>query len=105
SAHPANTYAVWTFLPPAVLVPQVVDLAARRSVQAARATAEAETLSTFAGSLLRGEQGMPALLERVRETFAMRSVSLVQRRADAPASSGPAGGWESRRTGRTRPRA
>ena len=93
-AQPANIVAVAIFLLTAVLVSQVVDLAARRSVQAARSTAEAETLSTFAGSLLRGEQGLPALLERVRETFAMRSVSLVQRRTDAPASSGPAGQWE-----------
>jgi len=93
-ARPANLVAVVIFLLTAVLVSQVVDVAAKRSVQAARSTAEAETLSTFAGSLLRGEQGMSALLERVRETFAMRSVSLVQRRTDAPASSGPAGQWE-----------
>ena len=62
-----------------MLVSQVVDLAARRSVQAARAGAEAETLSTFAGSLLRGEQALPALIERVRESFAMTSASLLRR--------------------------
>jgi two-component system, OmpR family, sensor histidine kinase KdpD len=93
-AQPANIVAVAIFLLTAVLVSQVVDVAAKRSAQAARATAEAETLSTFAGSLLRGEQSLPALLERVRETFAMRSVSLVRRRTDAPASSGPAGQWD-----------
>jgi two-component system, OmpR family, sensor histidine kinase KdpD len=91
---PENVVALVMFLLAAVLVSRVVDLAARRSAQAARATAEAETLSTFAGSLLRGEQGLPALLERVRETFAMRSVALVQRRTEAPSSSGPAGQWE-----------
>jgi two-component system, OmpR family, sensor histidine kinase KdpD len=82
------------FLLAATLVSHVVDLAARRSSQAARASAEAETLSTLAGSLLRGEQELPALLERVRETFAMRSVSLMQRRTGAPAGDGPAGQWE-----------
>ncbi len=93
-AEPENVVALAMFLLAAVLVSRVVDLAARRSSQAARASAEAETLSTFAGSLLRGEQGLPALLERVRETFAMRSVALVQRRSEAPSSSGPAGQWE-----------
>ena len=91
--QPGNILALVIFLLAAILVSQVVDLAARRSSQAARASAEAETLSTLAGSLLRGEQGLPALLERVRETFGMRSVSLVQRRADAPASSGAVGQW------------
>ena len=55
----------------ASLVSRVVDLAARRTSEAARSNAEAETLSTLAGSLLRGEQALPALLERVQETFAV----------------------------------
>jgi two-component system sensor histidine kinase KdpD len=96
-AAPENIVALVIFLLSAVLVSQVVDIAARRSSQAARATAEAETLSTFAGSLLRGEQGMTALLERVRETFAMRSVSLLKRAAGGggggPASPGVPGQW------------
>ncbi|HEY2984689.1 MAG TPA: ATP-binding protein [Jatrophihabitantaceae bacterium] len=96
-AAPENIVALVIFLLTAVLVSQVVDIAARRSSQAARATAEAETLSTFAGSLLRGEQGMTALLERVRETFAMRSVSLLKRTAGGggPASPSVPGHWTS----------
>ncbi|MBN9619276.1 MAG: sensor histidine kinase KdpD, partial [Actinobacteria bacterium] len=81
-AEPSNIVAVVIFLLIAVAVSRVVDLAARRSVLAARAGAEAETLSTFAGSLLRGEQTLPALLDRVRETFAMSAASLLQRDAD-----------------------
>jgi two-component system sensor histidine kinase KdpD len=76
--QPSNIVAVVIFLLIAVLVSQVVDLAARRSVLAARAGAEAETLSTFAGSLLRGEQALPALLDRVRETFAMEAAGLLR---------------------------
>jgi len=49
---------------------QVVDLAARRSSQAARASAEAETLSTFAGSLLAASRAA-GVARTVRETFAM----------------------------------
>ena len=70
----------------AALVSSVVDAAARRSREAARAGAEAETLFTLAGSLLRGEQALPALLDRVQETFAMESVSLLRRDTPAPAS-------------------
>ncbi|MEO9138353.1 MAG: ATP-binding protein [Jatrophihabitans sp.] len=76
--RPSNVIAVVVFLLIAVLVSQVVDQAARRSVTAARAAAESETLSTFAGSLLRGEQALPALLIRVRETFAMQAASLLR---------------------------
>jgi two-component system sensor histidine kinase KdpD len=75
----------------AVLVSRVVDLAARRLVLAARASAEAETLSTLAGSLLRGEQALSALLERVQETFDLHSVSLLARDAEDPAPSNE--GW------------
>jgi two-component system sensor histidine kinase KdpD len=63
----SNFLALVIFLVIAMLVSRVVDLAARRSGQAARASAEAEaeTLSTFAGSLLRGGPALPALLDRV----------------------------------------
>jgi two-component system sensor histidine kinase KdpD len=74
----SNIVALVIFLLIAVLVSRVVDIAARRSRQAARASAEAETLSTFAGSLLRGEQALPALLDRVRETFGADGVSLLR---------------------------
>ncbi len=74
-----NILALGIFLLVAVLVSRVVDLSARRSAIAARASAEAETLSALAGSLLRGEHALDALLARVRETFGMSSVSLLQR--------------------------
>jgi len=72
----------------AVLVSSVVDLAARRTREAARASAEAETLATLAGTLLRGEQALPALLQRVQETFGMEAVSLLRRQSTAPGSAG-----------------
>jgi len=83
-----DVLALVVFVVVAALVSSVVDLAARRTREAARATAEAETLSTLAGSLLRGDQALPALLERVQETFAMASVSLLRRDSDAPGSAG-----------------
>ena len=74
----------------------MVDIAARRSRQAARANAESELLTTTAGSVLRGQQGLSALLDRVREAFGMDSVTLLectspdgQQPADASAGRTP----------------
>jgi len=83
------------FVAVAVAVSAVVDLAARRTRQAARANAQSETLATMAGSVLRGESGVDALLERVRESFGMTSATLLQRptgTADT-GSRGPAYTW------------
>src|SRR5665811_1690888 len=74
-----NVLALGVFIVVAALVSSVVDLAARRTRQASRATAEAEMLATLAGSVLRGETALPALLERVREAFALSSVTLLER--------------------------
>jgi two-component system sensor histidine kinase KdpD len=86
---PENVLALVVFVVIASLVSRVVDAAARRTKEAARSNAEAETMSTLAGSLLRGEQALPALLQRVRETFAVSSVTLLRHESDAPASAGP----------------
>ncbi|MGA4846239.1 ATP-binding protein [Streptomyces sp. G5(2025)] len=77
-----NIVAIAVFVGVAVSVASVVDLAARRTHQAARLRAESEILSFLAGSVLRGETSLDALLERVRETFAMESVALLERAGD-----------------------
>ncbi len=88
-SEPNNVLALGVFVVVAVLVSRIVDLAARRTSQAARAQAEAETLSTLAGSVLRGDPGPDALLERVRETFGLESVTLLEHTGDGwtPAAS------------------
>ncbi|UGQ11730.1 sensor histidine kinase KdpD [Yinghuangia sp. ASG 101] len=87
-SDPENFFALAVFVVVALSVATVVDIAARRTEQAARSRAESETLSFLAGSVLRGEQALPALLERVRETFGMESVALLQR-------AGPHDPWTS----------
>ncbi|MDT9687517.1 sensor histidine kinase KdpD [Streptomyces sp. P9(2023)] len=82
-ADPQNMVALVVFVGVAISVASVVDVAARRTQQAARLRAEAETLSFLAGSVLRGETSLESLLERVRETFAMESVVLLERRAES----------------------
>ncbi|MFE2876989.1 DUF4118 domain-containing protein [Streptomyces roseus] len=81
-SDPKNIVAIAVFFGVAVSVASVVDLAARRTHQAARLRAESEILSFLAGSVLRGETTLDALLERVRETFAMESVALLERTSD-----------------------
>ncbi|WP_432048834.1 ATP-binding protein [Streptomyces asiaticus] len=82
-ADPKNMLALVIFVAVAVSVASVVDLAARRTHQAARLRAESEILSFLAGNVLRGETSLEALLERVRETFAMESAALLERESDA----------------------
>ncbi|MEU6095860.1 ATP-binding protein [Streptomyces sp. NPDC047079] len=81
-ADPKNIVAIAIFVGVAVSVASVVDLAARRTHQAARLRAESEILSFLAGSVLRGETSLEALLERVRETFGMESAALLERTSD-----------------------
>ncbi|MFG2865365.1 ATP-binding protein [Streptomyces sioyaensis] len=81
-SDPKNIVAIVIFFAVAVSVASVVDLAARRTHQAARLRAESEILSFLAGSVLRGETTLDALLERVRETFGMETVALLERAGD-----------------------
>ncbi|OBK53406.1 sensor histidine kinase [Mycobacterium kubicae] len=65
----------------AVAVAVLVDGAANRAREARLASQEAELLTLFAGSVLRGAD-LETLLERVRETYAQRTVSMLRERAD-----------------------
>ncbi len=86
-----NALALAIFVAVGLMVSSVVDAAARRTKQAARANAESELLVTAAGSVLRGQRALAAVLDRVREAFAMESVTLLERQPGAP--RGPAAGW------------
>jgi two-component system, OmpR family, sensor histidine kinase KdpD len=73
-----NLLALLAFLVVAAAVSAVVDQAARHTREAARARAEAATLSTLAGSVLRGRRPLPALLGQLRETFGLEDVTLLE---------------------------
>lgn len=68
----------------AVAVAALVDGAAARAREAGRASHEAELLTLFAGSVLSGAD-LETLLERVRETYSQRAVSIVRRRGRSTA--------------------
>ncbi|WP_244917538.1 sensor histidine kinase [Mycobacterium shimoidei] len=55
----------------------LVDGAAKRAREAGRASREAELLTLFAGSVLGGAD-LETLLERVRETYSQRAVSMLR---------------------------
>jgi two-component system sensor histidine kinase KdpD len=74
-----NAFALLIFVAVGLAVSSVVDTAARRTKQAARSGAESELLATTAGSVLRGQGALPAVLDRVREAFGMESVTLLER--------------------------
>ncbi|GAA1658761.1 sensor histidine kinase [Actinoplanes couchii] len=80
-AEGQNLLALAIFVAVAVAVSWVVDTAARKTRQAAQASADAQTLATVAGSVLRGERPLPALLDRLRETFSLDSVTLLEKGA------------------------
>ncbi|MDA0634876.1 DUF4118 domain-containing protein [Nonomuraea sp. MCN248] len=93
-ARPDNLLALVVFVLVAAAVSTIVDLAARRTRQAARAGAEAELLSTLAGHVLRGEAALPSLLARLCETFALESVTLLERIGErSPDDQSDSGAW------------
>ncbi|WP_119730237.1 DUF4118 domain-containing protein [Thermomonospora amylolytica] len=83
-AEHENLLALAVFLLVAVAVSGVVDLAARRSREAARRGAEAELMFALAGDVLRGERAVPTIMRRLKETFALASVTLLERVPDSP---------------------
>lgn len=94
-AEANNLLVLIVFAVVAVTVAAIVDQSLQLARRAANATAEAETLSSLAGSILRGDQGVDALLRRAKETFGMESAELGHRadfdsdiRGSTPAGKG-----------------
>lgn len=80
-AEPNNAITELVLLLIAVAVAVLVDFAAKRTREARRASQEAELLTLFAGSVLRGAD-LETLLERVRETYAQRAVTMLREPGD-----------------------
>lgn len=76
-SEPDSAVTVVVLLLVAVAVAALVDGAASRAREARKASQEAELLTLFAGSVLRGAD-LNTLLERLRETYSQRAVSLLR---------------------------
>ncbi|MGW2014213.1 DUF4118 domain-containing protein [Streptomyces sp. NPDC001927] len=80
----SDVLALVVFVATAILVGMASGMAARRTYEAVRARSEARALSRLAAALMHGE-GLPALLEQVREDFGLDAVSLLEEDTDHPA--------------------
>ena len=82
-AEGENVIALFVFLGIALGVSRIVDTAARRATEAARARSHARTLARLAATT--GDQDpVPALLQSLRSAFALDSVAVLRRKG---------GGW------------
>ncbi|GAA5143651.1 DUF4118 domain-containing protein [Nocardioides marinquilinus] len=78
-SEPRNVLALLVFVGVAAAVATVVDRASRRAGEALRARAEAATIGGLSRSVLTGQDTADAVVQRVRETFGQRAVSLLTR--------------------------
>jgi two-component system sensor histidine kinase KdpD len=85
--QPWHLVALVMYVISAVLVSFVVDRSARRSRTARRAAAESGLLVGIAGSVLRGDDALQALVDRTREAFGFTGLRVRQGEV-VPATSG-----------------
>jgi len=86
-----NLLALVVFLAVALIVSRLVTAAAARAAEAARATAEAETLSGLAGTVAEPDP-LPVLVDGLRRAFALDGAALLRRRSTGGSDGGS--GWE-----------
>jgi two-component system sensor histidine kinase KdpD len=71
--------ALIVFLVVAGVVSALVNAAGRRSTEAARARAEAETLARLGGQLMAEEDPLPVLISTLRTAFGLSAIAVLQR--------------------------
>jgi two-component system sensor histidine kinase KdpD len=86
-AEPNSAITELVLLMIAVAVAVLVDGATKRTREARRASQEAELLTLFAGSVLRGAD-LETLLERVRETYSQQAVSMLREPSEEERAAG-----------------
>jgi two-component system sensor histidine kinase KdpD len=74
-----DVLALLVFVAVAAVVSGLVDLAARRAAEAARARAEAEALARLGGTLLHEHDPLPELVAQLRATFALDAAAVLRR--------------------------
>ena len=74
--------ALVVFLLVAGVVSAFVQFAARRSAEASRARAEAETLARLGGQLMVEEDPLPLLISTLRTAFGLGAIAVLQRSGD-----------------------
>ena len=77
-ADPLHVLALLLYITIAALVSYLVDRAERQRHTAQRAAAETELIQSIAGSVLRGQDAVRAMVERLHEAFSLTSVRLLE---------------------------
>jgi two-component system sensor histidine kinase KdpD len=77
-----DVIALVVFLLVAGVVSAFVHVAGRRSAEAARARAEAETLARLGGQLMVEEDPLPQLISTLRTAFGLAGIAVLQRSGD-----------------------
>ncbi len=78
-----HSVALGVFVFVTVVVSLLVDRAARRSIDAQGARADAEALARSAATLVGSAEPLPLLLEQIRSTFGLASASVLERNGDS----------------------
>jgi two-component system sensor histidine kinase KdpD len=86
-----NLFALVIFVAVAAIVSFFVSQAARRSLEAAQARADAETLAALAGTMTSDDDPLPALAAQLQVSFDADGVSVLRRRDDHWAVEASAG--------------
>ena len=81
-SDPENVVAIAIFVTAAIGASVLVDRIRRRSQEAFQARAEAGALARTSGILIGASDPLPELLDQLRTTFALQSVSLLSNRDD-----------------------
>ncbi len=82
-AEGENLLALGIFLLVGAVVSALVSTASRRTVEAARARAEAETLASLSGTLAAAPDPLPQLVAEVQAAFGAESVGVLSRAPDS----------------------
>ncbi|WP_241153838.1 ATP-binding protein [Nocardioides pantholopis] len=77
--EPENAFAILLFMIVGIAVATVVDTAARRTAQAAKARAEADALTVLSHSLLNASDDLSGLLASACELFNARGAAVLRR--------------------------
>ncbi|UUW90224.1 sensor histidine kinase [Pimelobacter simplex] len=77
--EPENAIAILLFVVVGISVSTVVDIAARRTAQAAKARAEADALTVLSHSLLNASDDLAGLLSSACELFSARGAAVIRR--------------------------
>jgi two-component system, OmpR family, sensor histidine kinase KdpD len=81
-ADPEDLVALLVFLVVAASVSVLVDRDSRHRAEVGRRRAEAEALTRLAAHLAEADDPLPELVERLRSTFDLRSVAVLQETSD-----------------------